>query len=365
MATWRSLPRAAGGNALIHGKGYWEAQTNEKVLEGAARSSTRCRNARRQSGRPPAVILEGLLSTSASSAAIRIYGVDPKVETEFGNTARYLVRGDFFNNEDAPLVLGAKTAKTLNVDLGDRVVLTVTDAHGEMQRALFYVSGVLQAGAASVDDGPAYTTLAAAQKAAGMNGITQIGVLSDEASQDAIKAAVLALNAPNTEVLTWQEAMPDLVGFIKLDAAFGDLYGIIVFIVVVFAVMNTFLMIVMERIRELGLLAALGLKPRQIALLLIYESFLMAVVAIAIGFGLGYLGHFTLKTVGIDMADLYGTDVQMGGVTMVDTVVRSKINITRWVNATLSVLALVMLGAVYPAFKASRMNPSQSMRFFQ
>jgi len=356
-----------GGNVLIHRKGYWESQTNEKFIADPAPILAKVAQTKDIKTAASRVITEGLLSTSAASSATRLMGVDPTVEQDFSNPSKYLHHGKFFDEtKEAPLVIGAKTAKTLNVDVGDRVVLTVTAPGGEMQRALFYVTGILKAGVASIDDGPAYTTISAAQNALGIGvGLTQIGLLTETVNQAQVKAEVAKTLPAEFEILTWDEAMPDLVGMIELDAAFGDIYGIIIFIVVVFAVMNTFLMIVMERIRELGLLAALGLKPSQVARLLLIESFLMAIVSVIIGFGLGYLGHTLINAIGIDMNDIYGTNVEMGGITMVDTILHSKINEPRWIKATISVLGLVMLGAVYPAYKASKLNPSQAMRFFQ
>lgn len=357
--------QAAGGNVLVHQEGYWASQTNEKLIPDPAHVVAAAQKLPGVEAVATRLILEGLLSTSAASAGTRLMGIDPTIEKNFTNPARYLSKGEFFDDDESPIVLGQKTAKTLDVDLGDRVVFTTTAPDGEMRRALFYVSGIVAAGAASVDEGPTYTTILAAQNAIGVEGsVTQVGLMTDPLIQVATKNALAPSLGAGLEILTWEEAMPDLVGFIELDAAFGDLYGIIIFIVVVFAVMNTFLMIVMERIRELGLLAALGLKPSQIARLLVIESFLLAVVSILIGFSLGFAGHYTLYTYGIDVRDMYGTDMEMSGVTMVDSIIRSKITPERWINATLSVLGLVMLAAVYPAYKASRLNPSQAMRFF-
>lgn len=356
---------AAGGNVLIHADGFWLSQTNEKYLQNPAGILESARNTKNVEAVAPRVILDGLLSTSTASSPVRLSGVDPAVEKLFGNPAKYLVRGEFFlKNEESPIVIGAKTARTLNVDLGDRIVLTTTAPDGEMQRALFYLSGVLQGGI-SIDEGPAYTTLAAAQKAVRIgDGLTQIGLLTDASEQDEVKTLVAKSLPAQTEIMTWREAMPDLVGFIELDRSFDGLYRMIVFVVVVFAVMNTFLMIVMERIRELGLLAALGLNPSQLGRLLMIESFLMAVVAVGFGFVLALVGHSLLVAYGFDMSILFGDDMTMGGVTMIDTVIESKITVSRWVSATLSVVVLVMCGAIYPAYKASRLNPSQAMRFF-
>jgi len=167
------------------------------------------------------------------------------------------------------------------------------------------------------------------------------------------------------EVLTWQEAVPEMVGFIEIDDAFLYIYLVVIFAIVAFAIANTFLMAVMERVREFGLLNALGLRGGGVARLLLTETFLMTCLAMAIGFVLGFAGHLAASRWGIPVA-MWGVDeMELSGVDFSSLVMRSKINPLKWFSASVLV-ALVTLGsALYPAWRASRFQPAEAMRFYE
>lgn len=361
--------QAAGGAVLVQGQGFQDSQLNDVVLLRGGSVVDVVRDVpgvEHVSGR---VILNGLLSTSASSSPARLQGVDPAVESEFQALSGYLREGSFLGTpEQSPLVVGSEIARELEVGLGDRVVFTATGPDGEMQRALFHVVGVLHTGSKLTDSGLAYTTVAAAQRALRLDDtLTQIGVLGAEAPEVLAARIREALRArDDLEVLTWAEAMPDIVGFIELDRAWGDVFGIVLFFVVLFAIMNTFLMAVMERVRELGLLRALGMTPVKVALLVLNETLFLTLVALAIGITVGLLGHLLVDQVGIDMTVFYGGDtLEMSGIALTDTVIYSEIAPRRWFSISLSVLFMVLFSAAYPAYKASRLAPAEAMRFYE
>lgn len=361
--------QAAGGAVLVQGQGFQDSQLNDVVLLRGGSVVDVVRDVpgvEHVSGR---VILNGLLSTSASSSPARLQGVDPAVESEFQALSGYLREGSFLGTpEQSPLVVGSEIARELEVGLGDRVVFTATGPDGEMQRALFHVVGVLHTGSKLTDSGLAYTTVAAAQRALRLDDtLTQIGVLGAEAPEVLAARIREALRArDDLEVLTWAEAMPDIVGFIELDRAWGDVFGIVLFFVVLFAIMNTFLMAVMERVRELGLLRALGMTPVKVALLVLNETLFLTLVALAIGITVGLLGHLLVDQVGIDMTVFYGGDtLEMSGIALTDTVIYSEIDPRRWFSISLSVLFMVLFSAAYPAYKASRLAPAEAMRFYE
>lgn len=363
--------KLAGGSVLIHGKGFWDNQTNEFVMPADLPIVDLVKDLPGVDAVAPRVLIDGLLSTSGGSVAVRLQGIEPEAEKHFNDAHKHISTGAFFGEVDPeaagdPIVLGSKIVDELDLKLGDRVVLTASDPTGEMVRALFHLHGVVHTGMSSMDSGFAFVTVEAAQKALGHDVLTQVGVLA--ATKDLKPQIVNRLqersNPPDSlEVLTWQEAMPDMVGMIELDKQFGNLYGIVIFIVVVFAIMNTFLMVVLERIREFGLLGALGLTPRQIATLVLAESTMMAIVALSIGLCLGMFGHFYLSTYGLDMRDIYG-DLEMGGVTLSDPVIRSKLNLSRMLWSTVNIFFMILLSSLYPAIKAARLRPAESMRFF-
>ena len=154
-----------------------------------------------------------------------------------------------------------------------------------------------------------------------------------------------------------------MVGFIEVDDAFLYIYLVVIFAIVAFAIANTFLMAVMERVREFGLLNALGLKGRGVAGLLLTETLIMTALAMSIGFVLGLAGHLAASHWGIPVA-MWGVEsMEVSGVDFASLVMRSKITPIKWVAASILV-ALVTLGsALYPAWRASKLDPAEALRY--
>lgn len=360
--------KAAGGSVLVQGKGFQDSQLNDIVIDDGRAVVERVESQELVDVVSARVIINGLLSTSASSAPVSLHGIDSSREKRFQDMGEYLVEGSMPDPQDTdPLVIGARLADELDVGLGDRVVLTATAGDAEMQRALFHVSGIFKTGSSMMDRGLAFTTIEAAQRSLKMGAsITQIGVMGHtgpDALANVLRNELGALEG--VEVLTWAEAMPDVVGFIEMDKAYGDVFAIVLFLVVLFSIMNTFLMAVMERVRELGLLGALGLTPWRIVKLVIAETFLLTLVSLAIGLSLGLVGHQIIATVGIDMATFYGDSLEISGIALTDTMIYSTIDVSRWINATVSVIVMVLFSAAYPAYKAAKLSPTEAMRFYE
>jgi putative ABC transport system permease protein len=365
-----SADKAAGGSVLVNAKGYWASRGSELVIADGQDVVAKARAAVPEATVLPRVIIQGLLSSSHGNQGMELHGVDPAAEDSFRNIKRYLVEGDFLTGDHkTPLVLGRGVADDLGLELGDRVVLTATDPSGEMVRALFRLSGVLESGSRSVDDMAAYTTVAAAQQAVGLGErLTQVGVvLPAGASPDAAKRALVAALAPlgeALEVLTWAEAMPEIIALIEMDSKMGQGMMFAIFIIVVFGIANTLLMAVMERIRELGLLSALGMTPRRIGALVVLETVLLALFSIGLAVAIALGAHLALQTYGIDMAAFSQSEVEMSGVIVENLVIHSTIVASKWLASIGAVFVLVVVAALYPAWRATRVNPTEAMRTY-
>ena len=155
------------------------------------------------------------------------------------------------------------------------------------------------------------------------------------------------------------------MGLIELDSAFGVIYFAIIFAVVLFSITNTFLMAVMERVREFGLLNALGMPDRRIGRLLLTETVLMTALAMAAGFLLGLSGHLAAAHWGIPMSAYGLEEVEMSGVDMADMVMYSTINPVKWLVASVLVAVATVAAALYPAWRATRLAPAEAMRFYE
>ena len=377
----RGAVKTAGGHVLVHGDGYWETQATDRLIADPARVLEVVRGLPGVQTAIPRVRAMGLVSSSRGNSGVQLMGIVPEAEQELQNLAQYVHEGSFLGPDDAhgkpPIALGKGVVDDLGLELGDRVVITATDPSGEVTRALFRLGGIIETGSAMYDDSAACVRLADAQAALGLGDrVHQIGLVLDDharrfAVRDAARASLGSSVAPSggahtgLELLVWDEAIPEMVGFIEMDDRFNYLFSAIIFLVVAFGIANTFMMAVLERIRELGLLAALGLTPGRIAALLLSETTLLAGASIALGLVIASGLHAWLSTHGIDMADLSNADFEISGVIVEDMLIKSAVVPYKWATTVAAVFGTVVACAAYPAWRATRVDPVEAMRTYE
>ncbi len=369
----RAAAKAAGGDVVVMAEGYWKDRTLDEAIPDGLGLAQQIAQVPGVQAAIPRILVTGLVSSARGNVGVLLTGLRPRDDAQLQDYRRYLSAGTFLDGDGgklAPLVLGKALVDKLGVELGKRVVFTATDAHGEVTRVALRLTGILDTGSKSTDAMLALTTLGAAQRALGLgDGITQVGVVCaprvDRAAlRDTIAQAVDA-KARGLEVMTWDEAMPEMVSVIELDASMGTAMNLVVFLVVCFGIANTFLMAVIERIRELGLLSALGMTPGRVGKLLVSEATLLATVSILIAWAIGLAGHAILQRHGIDMAEMSGKNLDVSGVIVTDLIIHSVLNPFTWGRDTLAVFLLVVLSSLYPAWRATRLEPAQAMRTYE
>jgi ABC-type lipoprotein release transport system permease subunit len=361
----------AGGDVLVHAAGYWDSRSSDLVMARGPEILAAAEFAPGVRAAIPRYLVTGLVSSPVGTRPLMLQGIDPERERALRDYAEDLEVGAFLYQSEraAPILLGSILAEKLGLELGDRVVLTASRPDGEVTRALFHLTGILETGFSEVDEMVGLTTVQAAQAAldAG-DALTQVGLLMEEGQRaETVAAAVraaLGARGGELEVLTWEEAVPEMVGFIEIDDAFAYIYLVVMFAIVAFAIANTFLMAVMERVREFGLLNALGLRGGGVARLLLTETALMTALAMAVGFALGYAGHLALSHWGLPAA-LWGVEeMELSGVDFASLIMRSRITPVKWIAASVLVAMVTVGSALYPAWRASRLAPAQAMRYF-
>jgi len=363
----------AGGQVLVHGKGFWDARTVDLRIDSSDAVLAALGRVDGVRAAIPRVLVNGLLSTTAGSRPVMLEGIEPAVEAELKDISDDVKEGERLDatTERSPLLIGRPVADELEVEPGDRVVLTASGADGEVTRALFHVAGIIETGRADLDEMVAYTTLDVARDAAGLDGaVSQIGLLLDgDVATDAVKArvedALGARNDGSLEVLTWQEALPEMVGYVEIDDAFLYIYAVVMYMVVIFAIANTFLVAVMERVRELGLLNALGMRGRRISRMILGETTFLVLLAMVAGLGVALGIHSALAHWGIPMSAFGSNEMELSGVDVSSLVIRSRISIVKWVIASVLTALTTVAAAIYPAMRAARLAPAEAMRFYE
>jgi ABC-type lipoprotein release transport system permease subunit len=306
----------------------------------------------------------GILNTADESVGLRVYGVDPLAAT-MAPFREGLVAGAWLAPDDrSGILVSRRLAETMGLAVGDGISLLVNTSDEQPDEAIFDIRGLYDSGIPGFDDVTVFLPLAKAQAftRVGDRASAVVAVLDDQEGADAVAAA---LSAPGLEILTWRDLNEMML--ILTESAMGILYlfyGIVMAIVAV-VVANTLLMSVFERTREMGILASLGMKGRQIMGMFLMESATLGLLGILLGVGLGSLGAYYLVNVGIslgdlDMTELTGTGSGFAlGTTLYGTY-------TWGDTAMLSVVCLVIIlvASLYPAWFATRKEPIDALRTF-
>ncbi len=302
----------------------------------------------------PRLIASGIVAVGDESSGVQIMGVDPASSAN-DPYRQGLVSGDFLAADDREgILIGVPLAENLNLKVGDQLNLLVNTSNGNVDEQLFTVRGIFTTGVSTYDKGIVLLPLAKAQAFSGAeNRASYIFVLlKDRAQTDAVAAA---LQSPDYQVKTWQELNEILVLMEDFSNAYLLILNLIVMGVTATVIVNTLVMAVFERTREIGILTAIGMKGRQIIGLFLAEASLLALGGLAFGLLLGWGVSAYFGKVGI-----YFGDLGISGFYLGDRIY-SYLTLEDAINLTIASLIITLLASLYPARLASRMEPVEAL----
>jgi ABC-type lipoprotein release transport system permease subunit len=314
--------------------------------------------------RSPRVYGFGLLSTGEHSAAARLMGVDPQVETGVTTFLAGLQTGALDDSVERSLLLGDVLAQELETTIGSEVAIVTQAADGSLGNDLFLVSGILHTGLSYLDRSLAVLYLEDLQEllALGSDEVHEIAVrIDDPMAADGFAAQLNASeNWPaNTLAQSWGDLAPQLRDYVSLAQG---MYGFIILIIGLFTavgVLNTMMMAVFERSREIGLVSALGMRPILIVSSILLESLFLGILGLIGGFGLGAWGMSYLTTQGLDLSRWMGELSMLG--TRMDPILKASWGWDYVFWSATGLLLATFLAALFPAVKAARLNPVEAL----
>jgi ABC-type lipoprotein release transport system permease subunit len=304
----------------------------------------------------PVLWAPAILNTADESLGLQIVGIDPTAPAQSA-LRDALVSGEFLTADDrGSVVLGRSLADDLAVGVGDKVNLAIVNADGKPDEGDFTVRGLFATGIPSYDESAVLMSLSKAQAFAGVRDrATAIVVrLTDE--NDAPRVAA-ALQAPGVATPTWRELNRVFIDGMKSAMGFYVILDGIVMLVVAVIIANTLLMAVFERIREMGILAALGMRRRQIIAMFLIEAAILGLAGVVVGIFLGLIGVAYLVTKGIFIGDMASA---AGGLAM-GTTMYGRFDPASIVWLSMWTLVIILLASLYPAWFASRLEPVDAL----
>jgi ABC-type lipoprotein release transport system permease subunit len=378
------------GNAVRFGTGHVviQAQPSQKtgsqqlLLPAAAASVAEAFLARGAMKRvvrgvSPRLLASGLLSSAANADGVSVMGVIPNEERTVSLIPERIVDGTYLSDDQqSDVVIGTELARKLAVKIGGRIVLMTqalqppdqqgADADaGDMHSTRLRVSGIFRTGVQAIDAHVIQVPLPAAQTLLGVpGGVTQVAVLLEREGDALAVAQDLRKQFPGVavQVLPWREAMPTLAQLFLLDDAFNYVMNGVVLAVVGLGILNTILMRVLERRYEFGLLAALGLRPLQLAVMVVGESIALTAMSLALGLVLGLGVQHYFATHGLDLRWFFKSSLPAALV--FDPIIYARLSPARIASSLGIVFLMATLISLYPAFKAARTRLPDALKVF-
>jgi ABC-type lipoprotein release transport system permease subunit len=364
QAIYGNAIKILGGNIQVHAAGYRASGYStpllplsdpQRVIEAAQAQPHVVAASRR--------INTGGLATSREGAfPVNIIGVDPEIEAPISLPAQYVAAGRYLTPADLDLVfIGKGLAEAMDLQVGDRFELAGRAAHEQMRRRTMTVGGVYDLGLPDIEKRSIYISLTEAQQLYGLNGqTTEVAIFLEALGQepDVIKAVAPALGSE--EIDSWETNFPELQAAIGTKSGVMNVFSVIILMIAGIGILNLLLMAVYERTREIGLLGALGLKPRQISALFILEGTMMGLVGVVAGVLLGLLLNGLLGRVGLDYTAFSGVTEYMA---LVTGRIYPTLGTERLLMRGLTVAVIAALASVYPAREASLREPAEALHF--
>jgi ABC-type lipoprotein release transport system permease subunit len=302
----------------------------------------------------PRLYASGIVVSGDASLGVRIIGIDPAspANAPFRDG---MVSGQFINADDTSgLLIGKTLADKMGLGSGDTTTLLVNTSNGSVEQQTFTIRGIYSTGTPAYDESTVFLPMAKAQafSQAGNHASVIFILLKDRSQTDAVAAA---LQSSQYEVLTFDQMNPLIVTLDTYANSFMFVLYLIVLAITVTVIVNTLVMSVFERTREIGILAAVGMKSSSIMAMFFVESAFLAVGGILLGLVVGAPLVSWVGSVGIPIGNMGITGLLFGD--------RIYTILTIQDSITLSLLALFvsLLAALYPASLAARMEPVEAL----
>lgn len=308
------------------------------------------------------VLAFGLAAAGESSAGISFRGVDVARDARVSRIGLEVAAGEWVDEADPKgVVVGRRLARTLGLSPGAEVVVLTQGTDGAMAYDLYRVRGVLRSVADATDRAGFFMTASALRELVGVpEGVHQIIVRRPAGAGLADAALGVEDVAGLLDVKTWRQLLPTLSSLLESTRGIMIAMFVLVYSAIAILILNAMLMAVFERIRELGVLKALGVGPFAVLRLILLESGIQTGLAILIGVGLGIPGMFYLSRYGIDLASLAGVSIL--GIAM-DPVWRASVALENFTQPVFALVCIVALAVIYPACKAAWIQPVEAMRY--
>jgi len=304
----------------------------------------------------------GLVSNREGFFPVSIYGIEPEKEAAVNPIFQeeFLFDGRLLQSDDEDVVfVGKGLADAMQVGIGDRISMSGKSSHEEMRKRTMTIIGIYDINLASLERQGLYISLGEAQHLYDLgDNVTEVIIYTEVTGKEDSIVKTLNSSLTGYEITTWKTAIPELSSTVEMKNAVMTGFSIIILGIASIGLFNILLMAIYERTQEIGLLAAIGLKPRQISLLFLYEGIMIGLVGAVVGTIMGFAVTFIIGIYGID----YGFAVDMVDyMALMGTHIYPAFDLNLTLQRAALLAVISSLAALYPAIEASRREPADAL----
>lgn len=363
-AIYGNAIKVLGGNIQVHAAGFHDGADQSPLLP-LENDTVVVETMRAQ----PQVVLAsrristgGLATNRMGAFPVGIVGIEPEVEQPVNLLAQNVSAGSWLKSTDRDVIfIGRGLAEAMDIGVGDRITLTGRATHQQMRSRTMTVGGIYDLGMSAIEKKTVYMSLAEAQDLYGLTGqVTEVAVTLQQLGQEGAVMAAVQPALKNNVIDSWQTNYPELNTALNQKGQVMNIFSVIILLIAGIGILNLLLMAVFERTREIGVLGALGMKPRQISLLFLLEGALMGLVGAAFGVLLGVILNLILGKVGLDYS-------QFSNLTDYTALIKGRIypslGTEKLAMRTVTVLVIAVLASFYPAHEAASSEPAEALHY--
>lgn len=306
------------------------------------------------------VIIKGMIASASGSSGITINGVMPAQEQILTNLKGKILRGNYFNPDKTnEIILSEKLRKKLKLNLNKKTILTFQDKEGNLASAAFRITALYKTNNTPYDDNNVFVKITDIDSLAGIpNAINEIAILLKSNKLLEESQNNLMRKFPETEIQNWKEIAPE----IGLTVSVGDqmvfIFMGIILLALAFGIVNTMMMAVLERTREIGMLIALGMNKFKIFMMILLETFFLILAGCPLGILLSFVSIEITQKTGINFSRFSDVYSSFG----YSSVIYPNLTSRQFVIIMFLVLLTALFSALFPARRALRLNPAESLK---
>ena len=363
-AIYGNAVKVLGGNIQVHADGYRDqaeatpllplADPQAVIKAAEANPLTVAATQRINTG--------GLVTNREGAFSVGITAIEPEKELPVNLVGQYVKEGRNLTSEDMDnILIGRGLADAMDVKVEDKIILVGRSQHEQMRQRPMTVVGIYDLGMPDIEKQTVYISLGEAQNLYDLAGqTTEVAIFLKKLGQEGAVIASMEPALPGYEVESFQANYPDLANAINSKGGVMNIFSVVVIVIAGVGILNLLLMAVYERTREIGVLGAMGLKPRQISMLFVLEGIMIGLVGVAVGIVFGLVLNGLLMRVGMDFTSYSSVASYMA---LIKERVYPTWGIEKLLMRATTIAIISALAALIPAIEAGRREPAEALHF--